>query len=42
MSLFLRALLEGVAFLAFIVLSVGVPGLLWLHHDWKHHKGWFR
>ena len=40
--MFVHAILEALAFAAFLVLTIAVPGLVWLYADWKRGRGWFR
>ena len=39
--MFLQAIRDALVFCAIAIGIIGVPGILVLHADWRHHRGWF-
>lgn len=37
----LNAIRDALTFGVCLIVSVAVPGLVWLYSDWKHGRGWF-
>ena len=40
--MFVHAIIEAIAFTAFLALIIVAPGIAVLYSDWKHKRGWFR